>query len=88
MNYERQFYKGIPLQQVKRSYIGLKARRFTLNGTNQNVWIPCKFLHDDGTIAERANIDFVFRGCNRKFHLAGIGHLYGPYRACNIGRKP
>lgn len=85
MNYSFQYYKDIPLQQIKRNYKGLKARRFTLNGTNQNVWIPNKYLLEDGTIKENVDIDFVFRGCNRKFYLAGIRHLYAPFK---LGYRP
>lgn len=85
MNYKLQYYKEIPLRQIQRSYDGSKARRFTLNETNQNVWIPCRYLLEDGTIKENVNIDFVFKGCKRKFELAGIKHLYAPYK---MGYRP
>ena len=43
-NFGLQYYKGIPLQQIDRGYGDAKARRFAMNHTNQNVWIPCKHL--------------------------------------------
>lgn len=76
LNLDFQYYKGIQLQLIERSYakgekaIG-RAKRFALNGTNQNVWIPNKHLHEDGTIKEGENIDYVFRKATRQLELAG-----------------
>lgn len=71
-NFETQYYKGIPLKQIDRGYGGAKARRFTINHTNQNCWIPLKHLELDGTIKENQDIDYVmFRG-KRQFELAGV----------------
>lgn len=50
MNYETQYYKGIPLNLIKRKYGNRNAKRFVINHTNQNVWIPNKHLEEDGTI--------------------------------------
>ena len=47
------------------------AKRYTLGGTNQNVWIPNKHLEQDGTIKEGENIDYVFRKSQRQLELAG-----------------
>ena len=48
-----QFYKGIELNCIVRhDYRFMKAKLFTLNGTNQDVWIPNKHLEKDGTIKE------------------------------------
>lgn len=75
-NYEDQYYKGMKLNLIKRSYhrpskaIG-HAKRFILNGTNQNVWIPNKHLMDDGTIRPGENIDYVFRKAPRQLEKAG-----------------
>ncbi|MED1801338.1 hypothetical protein [Brevibacillus porteri] len=69
--YEPQYYKGIKLQLIRRNYTGYAAKRFTLNGTNQNVWIPCKHLHDDGRLKENEDIDYVFRKAQRQLELAG-----------------
>lgn len=71
-NFDTQYYKGIPLRQIKRGYGGAKARRFTINHTNQNCWIPLKHLADDGTIKPDQNIDYVIFGSQRQFELAGV----------------
>lgn len=71
MNYEFQFYKGIKLKLIDRKYAAKKAKRFTLNDTNQNVWIPNKHLEHDGTIKQRENIDYVFRRAQRQLTIAG-----------------
>ena len=52
----------------------MKAKRFVINHTNQNVWIPNKHLKEDGTIKEKENIDYVFRKSIRQLELAGITH--------------
>lgn len=72
MNFETQYYKGIPLQLIDRKYGDRKAKRFIINGTNQNVWIPNKHLAEDGTIIAGENIDYVFRVAKRQLELAGI----------------
>lgn len=66
-----QFYKGIRLELIKRNYKGYSAKRFTLGGTNQNVWIPIKHLNFDGSIKENENIDYVFRKAQRQLKIAG-----------------
>lgn len=72
LNLDFQFYKGIKLQLINRGYRkNHKAKRFTLGGTNQNVWIPCKHLNPDGTIKDNENIDYVFRKAKRQLELAG-----------------
>ena len=53
MNYKTQYYKGIPLNLISRKYKNMKAKRFIINHTNQNVWIPNKHLKEDGTIKEK-----------------------------------
>ena len=50
----------------------MKAKRFIINHTNQNVWIPNKHLKEDGTIKEMEDIDYVFRKSVRQLELAGI----------------
>lgn len=66
-----QYYKGIRLKLIKRNYNGYKAKRFTLGGTNQNVWIPNKHLTSSGAIKEGENIDYIFRRAKRQLELAG-----------------
>lgn len=72
MNYETQYYKGIPLNLISRQYKNMNAKRFIINHTNQNVWIPNKHLKVDGTIKKMENIDYIFRKSIRKLELAGI----------------
>ena len=72
MNYETQYYKGIPLNLIKRKYVNRNAKRFVINHTNQNVWIPNKHLKEDGTIKFMEDIDYVFRKSIRQLELAGI----------------
>ncbi|QOY37076.1 hypothetical protein AWH56_005390 [Anaerobacillus isosaccharinicus] len=71
MNKLIQFYKGIRLELIKRNYKGYLAKRFTLNGTNQNVWIPNKHLEPNGALKEGENIDYVFRKAKRQLEIAG-----------------
>ena len=72
MNFETQYYKGIPLNLVNRKYGNRNAKRFVINHTNQNVWIPNKHLQQDGTIVSGTNIDYVFRKAQRQLELAGM----------------
>ena len=72
MNFELQFYKSIPLRLINRKYAGYAAKRFVINDTNQNVWIPNKHLEDDGTIKRGENIDYVFRQSQLQLEIAGI----------------
>ncbi len=75
-NFSTQYYSGIPLKQIDRGYGKAKARRFTVNGTNQNVWIPCKHLYPDGTIKPGQEIDYVFVQSKRQLELAGVRLVY------------
>lgn len=72
LNFNTQYYKGIPLVLINRHYGNRKAKRFAINHTNQNVWIPNKHLTGDGTIVPGENIDYVFRSATRQLTLAGI----------------
>ena len=72
MNFDTQYYKGIPLNLIDRKYGNRNAKRFTINHTNQNVWIPNKHLQEDGTIVPGENIDYVFRKAQRQLELSGI----------------
>lgn len=68
-----QYYKGIPVELIVREDYGCyKAKRFKINGSNQNVWIPNCYLEDDGTIKANVNIDFVFRKSVNQLNKAGI----------------
>lgn len=72
MNYDTQFYRGIPLNLINRNYQGYNAKRYVINHTNQNVWIPNKHLMDDGTIRAGENLDYVFKKAKRKLEIAGV----------------
>lgn len=73
LNCQFQYYKGLPLQLIHRSdYKTKQAKRFTINHTNQNVWIPNKHLLPNGTIKENENLDYVFAGATRQLELAGV----------------
>ena len=72
MFYEIQYYKGIPIRLIKRNYYGMKAKRFVINETNQNVWIPNKHLYKSGRLKENENIDYVFRKSTNQLNIAGI----------------
>ena len=75
LNLDVQYYDNIPLRLINRKdYPWRKAKRFTVNGTNQNVWIPNKHLLDDGTIKENTNLDYVFLKAEHQkiLYYAGI----------------
>ena len=72
LNTKIQYYKGIPIKLIKRNYNGMKAKRFCINRTNQNVWIPIKHLTENGTLKPHENIDYVFRKAQKQLELAGI----------------
>ena len=72
MNFNIQYYKGIPIQLIKRDYKNYNACRYAINNTNQNVWIPKKHLMEDGTLIPTENIDYVFRKAKRQLEIAGI----------------
>lgn len=71
INIGRQEYKGIILKCIDRAdYPIKKAKRFTINGTNQNIWIPNKHLRDDGTIKDGENIDYIIHSLEFKHKLS------------------
>lgn len=75
LNTELQHYRGIPIRLIDRSsYNSMKAKRYTINNTNQNIWIPNKHLLEDGTIKENENIDYIFRKAYNQLTIAGITH--------------
>ena len=72
LNLSPQDYKGIPVQLINRKYGNRKAKRFTLNRTNQNVWIPNKHLESDGTLKAGEDIDYIFKKAKNQCRLAGV----------------
>lgn len=80
-NTDVQFYKGIPVRLIvytEAHFASLNAKRFTLNHTSQNVWIPNTYLEPDGTIKSNANIDFVFVQAYRQHKLKYAGININP----------
>ena len=77
LNLQIQYYKGIPIRLIKRNYNGKNAKRFILNETNQNIWIPNYYLQPNGTLKEGINIDFIFKKAyiQRKFEYAHIDNV-------------
>ena len=72
LNTELQYYRGLPLRLIARKdYNAYKAKRFVINDTNQNVWIPNPYLEPDGTIKEGVDLMFVFRKAKHQLALAG-----------------
>ncbi len=74
-NINTQWYKNVPLKLIvytDKHFARLKAKRFRVNDTNQNVWIPNCYLEQDGTIKPDSNIDFIFYKSKRQLELAGI----------------
>ena len=74
-NMDIQDYKGIPLRLIYRdTYRSDKAKRYAINETNQNVWIPNKHLEEDGTIKQGENLDYIFikAAKMKKLKYAGV----------------
>lgn len=74
-NMDVQYYKGIPLRLICReTYLSNKAKRYAINETNQNIWIPNKHLEEDGTIKQGENLDYIFikAAKMKKLKYAGI----------------
>ena len=72
LNFNLQVYRTIPIRLIDRYYGNKNAMRYTINETNQNVWIPKKHLYTDGTIKENEDIDYVFRKAKNQLNIAGI----------------
>lgn len=71
-NTKTQYYHGIPLTLiVRKSYGYMNAKRFTLYGTNQNIWIPNCYLLEDGTIKNGVNLNWIFNKESTK-HKIGL----------------
>ena len=79
MNTAVQYYKGISITLINRDYEGYNAKRYLLGHSNQNVWIPNKYLQEDGTLKESSNLDFVFRKASIQNKLR-YANLRDPYK--------
>lgn len=74
-NTNTQYYKNVPLNLIvytESHFARLKAKRFRINNTKQNIWIPNKYLMEDGSIQPNVNIDFIFFKAYPQLELAGI----------------
>lgn len=74
-NTNTQYYKHVPLNLIvytEEHFARLKAKRFRINHTNQNVWIPNVYLEPDCTIKPNVDLDFIFLKAKRQLSLAGI----------------
>ena len=76
MNLKIQYYKGLPLRLIDRNYANYKAKRYVINETNQNVWIPNIHLEEDGTIKENEDIDYVFTKSKNQLRYAGYEIIF------------
>ena len=73
-NCEIQYYDNIPLRLIARKdYDRKNAKRFVINETNQNIWIPNKHLLENGTIRKNANLDYLFMIAERQNKLVYAG---------------
>lgn len=60
MNLNTQVYKGIPLRLINRKdYHSKDAKRYVINETNQNIWIPNCYLTENGTIKPGVDLSFM-----------------------------
>lgn len=73
-NLEVQYYRGLPLKLIyRKDYNTKNAKRFSINNTKQNIWIPNRFLEEDGTIKADSKLGFIFNNPTtlHKIKLAG-----------------
>jgi len=59
----------IPLRCFRKE---VRASRFSINETNQNLWIPNKHLNQDGSIKEGQNLDYVIIGARSQIKCSGL----------------
>lgn len=84
LNPNIQWYRGLPLQLVFRDdYKSKRAKEFYIVNrhghlTNLTIWIPNKFLAEDGTIDDRINFMWIFkdRKMYEKVQMAGYEFKY------------
>lgn len=95
-NFELQYYKGLPLRLVDRKdYKEKLAKRYLINDTNQNIWIPNRHLEEDGTIKEGENLEYILLRALSQISLAGLelhfrakGFRKPDYENVNIRSQP
>lgn len=77
-NTSLQSYKGVPLRLIPRQdYHAHDAKRYVINDTNQNLWIPNKHLSSDGTIREGHDLDYIMeKAWNQiRIGMSGPAHV-------------
>ena len=57
----------------EKDYAYKQAKRFTINNTNQDVWISNKHLLMDGTIRKEANLDYIISKARLQNNLKYAG---------------
>lgn len=77
--YTGRFFKNIPLKLIvyrPEHFARLNAKRFMLGNPKygQNIWIPNRFLEEDGTIRKDADLDWAMTKAvsQNKFKLAHL----------------
>lgn len=86
LNLSPQSYKQYTFTLMARPDYGIKkAKRFRINNSYQNVWIPNKHLEADGTIKQGENIDYIVNSYEFRHKLTLIGdknefYTYGFYK--------
>lgn len=63
-----QYYGNVKLNVID-GHHNRGAKRFRLNDTNQNIWIPNCYLEEDYTIKSWANLDFIFNKRDTKHKI-------------------
>lgn len=77
MNMKKQFYKGLPLSLMYDAKYGeRKAKRYSINDTDQTIWIPNAYLEDDGTIKENIDILWIFKPTDIQEKVSKAGYRY------------
>lgn len=61
--------RDIPLRCFRREAM---ASRFSINETNQNLWIPNKHLDENGNIKLGQNIDYVIVQARSQIKHSGL----------------
>ena len=80
-NLSVQYYKGVPLrliQYTEEHFSAVRAKRFMIHGSTQNIWVPNTYLEPDGTIKATANLDWLFSKAKEKHKLELAGITFDP----------
>lgn len=76
-NTSLQYYKGVPLRLIPRQdYHAHDAKRYVINDTNQNLWIPNKHLSSDGTIRQGHDLDYILAQAHNQIRIGMSGPVH------------